>query len=89
MQARAGGRGAVNGRLEQKRQWLKAPAMTRTQQKVAQSGLGRAGSAGWCRRWRGRRSERPGLARGNEWCKQGLMSAVEVATDAGDGGTGG
>ena len=30
-----------------------------------------------------------GLGTSRSWCKQGLVSAVAVATDVGDGGTGG
>ena len=55
MEARAGSEGAVNGRRWrwcrniQERQ-LRASAVVRARLGAAQSGLGRVGSTGWCRR---------------------------------------
>ena len=55
MEVRVGSEDAVNGRWwrwcrnTQERQ-LKASAVVRARQGAAQSGLGRAGSTGWCRR---------------------------------------
>ena len=51
-----GSGGAVNGRRwrwcrkTQERQ-LRAPVVVRARLRAAQSGLGRAGSTSWCRRW--------------------------------------
>ena len=62
---------------------------------VSQAGVDQGGYSNRCRQlWRceqGRQFKlwRPGLARGKEWCKQGLVSAVAVATDTGDSGTSG
>ena len=70
-------------------QWLRAPAVARARQRVAQSGLGRAGSASWCRRWqfrllatRARLGEGEDEVTENFWPSPGLNKVQKAAKES-------